>query len=258
MRIAVCLFVLGLSACVAIPDSADEAAMRERREKPEVHADLVEAMLAQGQNHAALAHIEELERKRSGDPQQLRYLRAKTQYKLGDLAAAERNYRRLIDGDYAGEAWHGLGLIAARTDLRSAVLNFNRAVSVRPTDAGIRNDLGYTLMQAGRLTEARHHLATATELDPNGVQAQNNLVLSFLLDGQETRARGLADSFKLPASQWRQLRAESEIMRRLIAQRSAELMAQPENPPTQERNPDEKLDSNTQRRSLPGLYSGRR
>lgn len=252
------LVLLLVSGCVAVPDSADEAALRERRNKPEVHASLVEAMLSQGQNHAALAHIEELERKGQTDSEQLRYLRAQAEYKLGDFAAAQDNFIQLLQSGFAAQAWHGLGLISARSDLRLAVQQLNRAVSARPTDARIRNDLGYTLMQAGRLTEARHHLATATELDANAVQAKSNLVLSFLVDAQDARARALASSFQLTAEQWRQLQAESQIVRRLISERATELTSASQAEPFPEMKHEQKHDQKPQFDDLPGLYRSRR
>ncbi len=251
-----------LTACAVVPDSADEAALRERPQQPAVHADLVQSMLAQDQNYAALAHIEELEANGRADAEQLRWLRAMAQYKLGELDASERNYRRLLAGRYAGQAWHGLGLIAARRDLAESVTYFNRAVAVRPTDAQVRNDLGYTLMLAGRLTEARHHLATATELNPNAVQAQNNLVLSFLLEDQQREALSLARSFELDAAQLRQLQAESQVMRRLMAQRADEFTdaaaARAAVPTSKEIPAYEPQDAADNERTLPGLYRQRR
>ena len=87
-RLVSAVLAMWLSGCAVVPDSAEEAALRERPVKPQVHADLVQTMLAQGQNYAALAHIEELEARRGADTEQLRWLRATAQYKLGDLAAS--------------------------------------------------------------------------------------------------------------------------------------------------------------------------
>lgn len=244
-------FVLG--ACAAVPDTAEEAALRERPEQRRMHSDLVRGMLAQGQHHAALAHIEELERAGRSDPQELAWLRASALFKLDQLAEAKQEYRALLDSRFAGQAHHGLGLIAARDDLRSAVSHFNQAVRLRPTDADIRNDLGYTLLMAGRLTEARHHLATAVELAPGTNKSQSNLVLSFLADGRYDEAGSLARSFGLDDEQMRRLRAESLLIRRLMAQRAQEFSA-----PAEGGQGNETVDSRqSDRESIPGLYRKR-
>ena len=250
-----------LSACAVVPDSADEAAMRERPEKPQVHADLVKAMLEQGQSYAALAHIEELESRGGADTELLLWLRATAQYKLGDYAESEQNYRALQDSTYAGQAWHGLGLIAAQRNLAESVRYLNRAVAARPTDAQIRNDLGYTLMLAGRLTEARHHLATATELNPNALQAKNNLILSFLVEAKQEQAKQLANSFSTNAAQLRQLQAESAVIRRLMLNRAAEfnhVAADAAALTQQEKTAHEEQEFDGAERSMPGLYRQRR
>lgn len=251
------LAALCLSACASIPNSAEEAALRERPDQPRMHAELISSMLAQGRNYAAMAHIEELEREGRTDKDQLRLLRASAQYQLEELEAAENNYRMLTETDYAGQAWHGLGLIAAQRNLREAATYFNRAVSARPTDPQIRNDLGYTLMLAGRLAEARHHLATATELVTDDAQSQNNLVLSFLLEAQQDRARKLARSFRISDADFRQLEAESRVIQRLMAQRADEF-EQPLAAPAAAKEKSHDRKDPAQRQSIPGLYSNTR
>lgn len=245
-----------LAGCATIPDTPEQAALEQRPVQPRMHADLVFGMLAKGQNYAALAHIEELERRSDADQEQLTWLRALTLYKLDQLAESEQAYRSLLDsGDYAGRAHHGLGLIAARSNLRDAVLHFNQAVRLLPTDAEIRNDLGYTLMLAGRLTEARHHLATATELAPESGQSRSNLVLSFLLEGLAEQAEALSQSFGMSREELRALQAESRIIQGLIAQRAAEFST----PATQVKEHNDEQDSRqSDRRSIPGLYSRQR
>jgi Flp pilus assembly protein TadD len=256
--LAVCL----LSACAVVPDTAEEAAMRERPEQPRIHADLIRSMLAQGQNYAALAHIEELQRSGKSNRDELASLRAFALYKLDLIPEAQRAYTALLDTAYAAQAHHGLGLIASRSDLRTAVRHFNSAVQLRPTDAGIRNDLGYTLMLAGRLTEARHHLATAMELAADGVQAKTNLVMSFLLEGETKRAQALARNFGIDAAQMQQIAAESRVVRRLMADRAHEFTANFTADITVQADDDHKneetrhaIENNrAARQSIPGLY----
>lgn len=244
------LLLLGLlSACALVPDSAEEAALRERPARPGVHVDLVRGMLEQGQNHAALAHIEELERSGEHDARELLLLRATAQYQLGQRDAAEHAYRRLLRSPFAGQAHHGLALLAAREDLALAVRHFNAAAALRPTDAQIRNDLGYTLLLAGRLTEARHHLRTATELAPARQNAKANLVLSRFIAGEVDAARALAREFGIPEQRQRELEAESEVIQRLMARRAEAFSAGAE----QEWQDDE-TDDLPRRTGIPGLY----
>ena len=244
------LLLLALSACAVVPDTAEEAALRERPARPGVHVDLVRGMLKQGQNHAALAHIEELERSGEHDAQELLLLRAAAQYQLGQLSAARDAYRRLLNTPFAGQAHHGLALLASRDDLGRAVRHFNAAVERRPTDAQIRNDLGYTLLLAGRLTEARHHLKTATELAPDAHNAKVNLVLSEFLAGDAATARQLARKHGIPDRRLRELEAESVLMQQLIAQRADEFSATA----PQESHDEEAFDP-PRRTGIPGLYT---
>ncbi len=250
LRLGILFLLLALTACASVPDTAEEAALRERPQQPRMHAELVRGMLSQGKYHAALAHIEELERAGDANPRELRWLRAMSLYKLGQIEESRRAYQGLLKTDYAGQAHHGLGLIVARQDLRQAVRHFNQAVKLRPTDAEIRNDLGYTLLLAGRLTEARHHLATATELAPGESKAHSNLVLSFQLEGRESEAQSLARTLGLGEDQQRQLELEAQLIRRLVAQRAEEFTAKDE----VENDVEDDSDSLTDDRPLPGLY----
>ncbi len=250
-HILCCLLFLW-AGCATVPNSADEAALRERPVPPRIHADLVTNMLANGQNYAALAHVEELERGGEADPELLTWLRGAALYNLGQMEASERAYRQLLKTSYRGRAHHGLGLIAAKTDLYAAVLHFNQAVRLLPTDAEIRNDLGYTLMLAGRLVEAQHHLATATELAPESGKAQTNLVLSFLLAGRAAEAQSLGTTFQMSSVQFSQLQEEARLMRQLVLERAEELSAA--RVVNKESNNETEADKG-RHRSIPGLYS---
>lgn len=251
------LLAIGLVAatgCAAVPDSAEEAAMRERPEQaPKVHAELVRGMLAQGQYYAALAHIEELDRSGGAPEDELTLLRASTQFKLERFEAARQAYLSLLDTDFAGQAHHGLGLVAAREHLGQAVRHFNTAVRLRPTDSELRNDLGYTLLLAGRLAEARHHLATATELAPNAVKPQLNLVISYLLEGDAKTARRLAASFNFDGAQMRRLSEQAERVRLAAQARAAEFQA----PPIMESHDEMESRSQQPAADIPGLYRKR-
>lgn len=156
-----------------------------------VHSDLIRSMLAQGQYYAALAHIED-QKRISGDNRELRYLEAEAKRSLGKTADALRLYNGLLKSEFDGEAHHGLGLMAFKTDRVGAVQHLRTAVQRRPTDAQFRNDLGFALMESGIYKEALMQLATAVELDSSNAKARNNLIVLLIVSGDESRAKQVA------------------------------------------------------------------
>lgn len=176
-----------------------------------VHSDLILGMLAQRQYYAALAHIEEQKNQLGATPE-LRWLEAEARRRLGQSQTAETLYRGLLRSDYAAQAYHGLGLLYASRDLRNAVQQLQQAVQRRPTDAEMRNDLGYALMMAGRYQEALPQLATAVELDPNGDKARNNLIVLLLLTRDEAGAKRVADQSGVSAKSLAALRKQAQSL----------------------------------------------
>lgn len=145
-----------------------------------MHVELIRKMLDQQQYYAALAHIQQQQRV-SGNNMELRYLEAEARRELGDTVTAEQLYRGLLETRLAGEAYHGLGLMYATRNMGTAVQYLQEAARRKPTDAQVRNDLGYALMRAGRLREAMPELSTAVELDPSSDKARNNLLLLLMV-----------------------------------------------------------------------------
>lgn len=196
--VALAGLVLALSGCVTeskrvldqtvareIPDDSPES-------RRQIHVDLIRKMLDQGQYYAALAHTQAQVRE-TGNSDELRLLEAQARQKLGQRAEAQSIYRDLLKTKYAPEAYHGLGLSNVDTDLPTAVWQMQQAVQRRPTDAEMRNDLGYALMMAGRNTEALPELATAVELEAGtgSAKARTNLVLLMLVTGDEASVHRL-------------------------------------------------------------------
>lgn len=188
-------------------DSADAS--------PAVHADLIRRMLDQDQNYAALAHTQARVRL-SGSSPEFSLLEAEARRKLGQTEEAKAVYRQLLKGPYVAEAYHGLGLISAATDLKTAVWQLQQSVQRRPADARIRNDLGYALMVAGRYREALPELATAVELEaPSGSdKARNNLVLLMLLTGDEASARQVVQQSGMTPETLAGLRRQAQSLAR--------------------------------------------
>ncbi|MGQ0502710.1 MAG: tetratricopeptide repeat protein [Panacagrimonas sp.] len=195
------LLAATLSGCVAVKaqqrvladtereiDSVDNPAKREG-----IHTDLIRGMLAQGQYYAALAHIQAQAREAGVTPE-LQLLEAEARRKLGQAAEAQALYKALLQSMYIAEAYHGLGLISASSNLPVAITQLQQAVQRRPTNAVMRNDLGYALIMARRYPEALPELATAVELEAGtgDNRARNNLVLLMLVKGDEPAAQKLA------------------------------------------------------------------
>lgn len=175
----------------------------------ELHNQLVVGMLDQKQYYAALAHIQEIQNQ-SGNTTELRYLEADARRNLGQLGPAEALYRGLLKSTYAADAYHGLGLLYSKTDLKLAVQQLQAAVQRRPTDTGMRNDLGYALMMAGRYQEALPQLATAVELDPGGDKSLNNLIVLLLLTRDEAGAKRTASQAGISEKAFADLRKRAQ------------------------------------------------
>lgn len=218
-RRTLCLLVAGMLAggCAATsgPGLGGDRALLDQARGPEenrrLHTDLVQQMIEQDRLYAGLAHLEAQE-KEFGTTEELRLLRAEILRKLGRTGEAERLYEGLLNTRYAGRAQHGLGLIYARRDLALGTRYLRRAVELRPTDARIRNDLGYALMRQGDLEEARLHLATAFQLDDGAALSRNNYILLLLLEGNEAEARRVAATSEVTSSLMSELRAQAESL----------------------------------------------
>lgn len=200
-QVLVALSLLSLAACAA-PQRRDDGDMKPPSEMRgggdkesdagrSIHVELVQGMLKQKKYYAALAHVQELQNQ-EGATAELRYLEAESRRALGQVKAADALYRGLLRSDYAAQAYQGLGLLYAGTNLPFAVQQLQQAVQRRPADPGMRNDLGYALTMAGRYQEALPQLATAVELAPQDSQALNNLVVLLLVTRDEAGAKKMA------------------------------------------------------------------
>lgn len=189
---------------VATADTQSDAAL---------HTDLIRNMVEQGKYYAAVAHIE-AQRRQAGDSAQLRWLEADARRRLGQHAQAAVLLQSLVKSPFGAQAEHGLGLIAAaQGQAARAHGHFERAVSLAPTVAEFRNDLGVSHLQAGRYAPALVELATATELDPTHLRAQNNLIVLLLASGDTRRASDVATALGLGSSAFARLQAEAHTLR---------------------------------------------
>ncbi|MGQ0699084.1 MAG: tetratricopeptide repeat protein [Panacagrimonas sp.] len=197
--------------------SADSPAKREG-----IHTDLIRGMLAQNQYYAAIAHIQAQTREAGVTPE-LQLLEAEARRKLGQLTEAQTLYRGLLKSPFVAEAYHGLGLISAPGNLATGIWQLQQAVARKPTNATMRNDLGYALMIGGRYREAMLELSTAVELEAGSgdERARNNLVLLLVLKGDEAGVRRMAQQSSMTPETLAGLRRQAQNLKRPPAAKAA-------------------------------------
>lgn len=208
---------LGLSACAgfdSIPESPEGVIQAANEgDADRIHLDLIESMIAQEQYFAALAHLEDLERRGALGPQGI-YQKAEALRKMGRITEARSAYQELLATDLYGQGQHGLGLIAASVDPAAATVYLKQAVEARPTDPIYRNDLGYAYLLMGRMDLAHTEFTTAMQLAPGDKRSSNNLVLTLLIEGREREAAAVAARSGIEAEGWQQLREQASTLAR--------------------------------------------
>lgn len=142
---------------------------------------MVESRLRSGNVHAAYAEVLSL----PAQVAEVAILRADILRRL-DRPEARYWYAALQKTCVGGLAEHGLGLIAAGSgDYGKARDHLLRATQLMPTDARIRNDLGYVFIMLGQDAQAEFELRIASELAPEVRLPAFNLMLLALLRGDE-------------------------------------------------------------------------
>lgn len=103
----------------------------------------------------------------------------KTAYHSGQLALAEERYARLLQHapSHLG-ALNAMAVLYAQSDrLDAALVLFKRALEIAPQASHLHNNLGYALLQAGRLADAQTSLQQALSLDPSSTRTRLNFEL---------------------------------------------------------------------------------
>ena len=234
MKTAMTLMIaaVAVSACAANRQPPRTAPAPEKTAEPEavdpqkfqqLRTDAIRGLLDKGQYYAALAHIED--QKRSGENNELVFLEAEARRHLGQRAQAEVLYRKLLGTPTEGQAYHGLGLLLATSDIDAAIRSLRSAAERLPTDVEIRNDLGYALMETGRYTEALPELSTAAELAPTQLKSRNNLIILMMLTGNQAGLAQLSQQAGTTAETMKQLRDQAQAIRNQQAARAGRVPA---------------------------------
>ncbi|VVE56584.1 Flp pilus assembly protein [Pandoraea terrae] len=189
----------------AAPSAADlmraeqEADAQARKpDSKDVYLSLIRQMQGQGMYFASLAHIDGY-RQQFGSTPDVELLRADALRETGQPAQAEAAYRKLLGGEQAGAAWHGIGLLAGlRHAYGDAAQALKEAVRLEPTEALYLNDLGFALLWSGDVGGARVPIAQAAELAPTNRKVLGNLAVYLLVAGERGRAEKVMAEAQLP------------------------------------------------------------
>ena len=213
MRLPLVALTATLIGCAGFGAGPREGQETTAASESALYLDAVRALIGQGQFYAAIAHIEE-DRRLYGDTAELRLLEADARRSLKQNKASEALYRGVLSragrGPLAGKARHGLGLLYAPVNLSAALIELREASRLRPTDAAIRSDLGFALMQVRRFSEARVELATASELAPDNIAARNNLLILLYVLGDDSSAQRLAARSQVDAALLARLKSQAQ------------------------------------------------
>jgi tetratricopeptide (TPR) repeat protein len=115
---------------------------------------------------------------------------ARQRHQAGDLAAAARLYRAVLQADPAHAEALGLLALACHQqgDFTEAEACYRRALALRPDDAEGHFRFGMALMSLGRPTEAADCFRQVVRLRPDSAEAWNNLGNVLLLEGNAAAA----------------------------------------------------------------------
>jgi arylsulfatase A-like enzyme/Flp pilus assembly protein TadD len=90
-------------------------------------------------------------------------------------------------------AWYQLGFIDARTDKKQGIVDYEKAVSIQPSFAPLRRDLGLLQFEQGNYADAARHLSRAIALGLKEANLYNSLGISYSRTG---RLREAVASYK--------------------------------------------------------------
>lgn len=192
------------------------ARQRQSQEKAEItspatYLSLIRRMQEQGLYYASLAHIDAYQQ-RYGRAPEIMLLRADALRETDQLAGADAEYRAVVGATSAmgagtqggllnASAWRGLGIVAGRQgNFAEAARRLQLAAQANPTDASTASDLGYALMRAGEVEQARVPLMQAQQMAAASPKIAGNLVIWLAVNDRKDDAASLASHAQLTAS----------------------------------------------------------
>jgi len=187
-----------------------------------VYLGLIRKIQQEGLYFASLAHIE-VYQQRFGSGPEILAMRADALRETGQDAAAADVYGQLAatsQGAQAAHAHHGLGLLAGRRDdFPHAILELRQASALDPVNPQIASDLGYALMRAGVLQEARVPIMQALQLDARNPRVISNAAVWLMADGKRAQATAMMQKAALPEATRSAIRREADRVARAAVTR---------------------------------------
>jgi Flp pilus assembly protein TadD len=166
----------------------------------------IQQLLQDGKPYAALAELDGL----GAETPKASWLRADALRRIDRHAEAQARYTQLLNTCLAGQAFHGLGLLAAREGrLGPSIQSLTRARQLLPTDTRVRNDLGYALLLNRQWADAQFEFLTVLDLAPKDPRASRNLVLLAFLQGKQEAGQQLAQNLKVDPATVERLRQQA-------------------------------------------------
>lgn len=205
---------LSLGGCVAPPgrdasltDQAGASCQGDLGATGNTRLAAIQQMVSDGKPYAALAELDAL----GAQTPKAQLVRAEALRRVDRTNQARQIYEALTATCLVGEAQHGLGLLAGREGrLEDSLRALEAARQALPTNATIRNDLGYALLLSHKWADAQFELLTAQELAPNDSRVQRNLVLLALAQNKASLARELSNRFGLDTVTQERLRQQAQ------------------------------------------------
>lgn len=147
--------------------------------------------------HAALAQLDAL---RLQAPK-AQLMRADAFRRVNRHEEARRLYQALLGTCLRGQAHHGLGLLLASLhEDTESLTHLQMAREFMPTEAQVRNDLGYALLLRRDFSAARFEFMTAIELAPDLAKPRHNLYMLAALQNEDGVKQALARQWGFDAS----------------------------------------------------------
>lgn len=188
---------------------------REQREK-EIHLSLVNKMITQKNEYAALAHLDSYER-RWGANFESKRLRADCLRRTRQLDEAEALYKSILGQQSNARIWYGLGKVSIeKNDMKTAATRLEKAVQVDPLMVEAYSDLGLIYLLEGKQTASYDTLMKASQLSSNDQGTLANLALWGLVYQDFDMAKGIADRLKWSDKTRTQVLNQANVIRKRI------------------------------------------
>lgn len=199
------------------PAQEDPETIRKRtqREK-EIHLSLVNKMISQKNEYAALAHLDSYER-RWGASFESKRLRADCLRRTRQLDEAETLYKSILGQQSNARIWYGLGKVSIeKNDMRTAATRLEKAVQVDPLMVEAYSDLGLIYLLEGKQNSSYDTLMKASQLSSNDQGTLANLALWGLVYQDFDLAKGIADRLKWSDKTRTQVLNQANVIRKRI------------------------------------------